>query len=100
MTAANLMHTLDGLRVRIPHQFRIVGIDDVRHSDLLRIPLTTIHQSCKYIGTNAASAMMEQISHPDMPARDITVEFKLVVRESCGSALARDRSRKIHAPRA
>jgi len=90
MTAANLMHTLDGLGVRIPHQFRIVGIDDVRHAGLLRVPLTTIHQPCKYIGTNAVAAMLERISHPDMPARDITVEFKLVVRESCGSALARN----------
>jgi DNA-binding LacI/PurR family transcriptional regulator len=86
MTAANLMHTLDSLGVRIPEDLRIVGIDDVRYASLLRVPLTTIHQPCKHIGMSAVTAMMERIANPDMPARDILVDFKLVVRESCGAA--------------
>ncbi|HXG66107.1 MAG TPA: GntR family transcriptional regulator, partial [Blastocatellia bacterium] len=40
ITAASLMHTLDGLKIRIPADVRIVGIDDVKYAKLLRVPLT------------------------------------------------------------
>ncbi len=83
-TAANLMHTLDELGLHIPQDVRIVGIDDVRYAQLLRVPLTTLRQPCQYIGAAALRAMLERIAQPDMPARDILFECKLVVRESCG----------------
>jgi GntR family transcriptional regulator, arabinose operon transcriptional repressor len=86
-TAANLMHTLDELGMRIPNDIRIVGIDDVRYAQLLRVPLTTLRQPCQYIGAAALQAMLERIAQPEMPARDILLECKLVVRESCGAGL-------------
>jgi DNA-binding LacI/PurR family transcriptional regulator len=84
-TAANLMHTLDELGLHIPQDVRIVGIDDVRYAQLLRVPLTTLRQPCQYIGAAALRTMLERIAQPDMPARDIQFECKLVVRESCGA---------------
>jgi GntR family transcriptional regulator, arabinose operon transcriptional repressor len=90
------MHTLDGLGVHIPEDLRIVGMDDVRYASLLRVPLTTINQPCKHIGMSAVTAMMERIANPDIPARDILVDFKLVVRESCGAGL--HRNREVKAP--
>jgi GntR family transcriptional regulator, arabinose operon transcriptional repressor len=95
MTAATLMHTLDGLVVHIPEDLRIVGIDDVRYASLLLVPLTTIHQPCKHIGRSAVTAMMERMANPDIPARDIQVDFKLVVRESCGAGLNRKMKAQI-----
>ncbi len=89
MTAANLMHSLNSLGVRIPEDLRIVGIDDVGYASLLRVPLTTIHQPCKYIGAAAVQAMKDRIADPNTPARDILLGFKLVVRESCGAALGK-----------
>jgi DNA-binding LacI/PurR family transcriptional regulator len=86
-TAANLMHTLDELGIRIPNDVGIVGIDDVRYAQLLRVPLTTLRQPCQYIGAAALRAMLERIAQPDMPARDILLECKLIVRESCGAGL-------------
>jgi len=93
MTAANLMHSLDSLGVRIPEDLRIVGIDDVRYASLLRVPLTTIHQPCKYIGASAVQAMKDRIADPNTPSRDIVLGFKLVVRESCGASLGKKRAR-------
>jgi GntR family transcriptional regulator, arabinose operon transcriptional repressor len=87
MTAANLMHSLDRLGVRIPDNLRIAGIDDVGYASLLRVPLTTIHQPCKYIGVSAVQAMKDRIADPNTPARDILLGFHLVVRESCGALL-------------
>jgi hypothetical protein len=79
--------TLGELGIGIPNGVRIVGIDDVRYAELLRVPLTTLRQPYQYIGAAALQAMLERIAHPDMPARDIVLECKLIVRESCGAGL-------------
>jgi GntR family transcriptional regulator, arabinose operon transcriptional repressor len=57
---------------------------DVEYAKLLPVPLTTIHQPCREIG-QAAMAMLDRIEHPNMLTRDILLDCKLVVRESCGA---------------
>jgi GntR family transcriptional regulator, arabinose operon transcriptional repressor len=84
-TAANLMQTLIRLGRSIPEDIRIVGIDDVKYASLLPIPLTTQHQPCMDLGRVAMSAMLERLSNPDLPARDILLNCRMVVRRSCGS---------------
>jgi GntR family transcriptional regulator, arabinose operon transcriptional repressor len=84
-TAGHLMHTLDAMDVRVPDNVRIVGIDDVKYASLLRVPLTTMRQPCHDLGAAAISAMLERIAHPTMPARDILLSCKLMVRASCGT---------------
>jgi DNA-binding LacI/PurR family transcriptional regulator len=81
-TAAHLLKTLNDLRVSVPRQVRLAGIDDVKYASLLSVPLTTIHQPCAEIGAIAVSAMMERLRNPQLPARDILLNFRLVVRES------------------
>ena len=92
-TAGQVMHTLIELDYRIPKDVRIVGIDDVQYANLLPVPLTTVHQPCREIGVAAVAAMLERIASPETPTRDILLDCRLVVRESCG-ALA-DRS-EVH----
>jgi DNA-binding LacI/PurR family transcriptional regulator len=84
-TAGRLMHSLIALNVRIPHDVRIVGIDDIPYASLLPVPLTTVHQPCHEIGRAAVAAMLGRINRPAMPARDVLVETKLVIRDSCGA---------------
>jgi GntR family transcriptional regulator, arabinose operon transcriptional repressor len=81
-TAANLMKTLGILGVRVPDEIRLAGIDDVKYAGLLPVPLTTIHQPCTKMGAAAVAAMVQRIRNPDLPARDILLDFHLVVRES------------------
>jgi GntR family transcriptional regulator, arabinose operon transcriptional repressor len=83
-TAGRLMQSLLSLGHRIPHDFKIVGIDDVEYAKLLPVPLTTVHQPCREIGQAAISAMLERIKDPNMLARDILLDCRLVVRASCG----------------
>jgi DNA-binding LacI/PurR family transcriptional regulator len=85
-TAANLMQTLIALGIRIPHDIRIAGVDDVKYASLLPIPLTTFHQPCDDIGAAGISAMLERVSNPHLPTRTILLSGHLVVRRSCGSA--------------
>jgi DNA-binding LacI/PurR family transcriptional regulator len=83
-TAGQLMHTLLALGHRIPGDVKIVGMDDVGYASLLPVPLTTIQQPCRAIGEAAMAAMLERIEKPAMHPRDVLLDCKLVVRESCG----------------
>lgn len=83
-TAGRLMQSLISLGQRIPQDVRVVGIDDVGYARLLPVPLTTMHQPCREIGMAAMAAMLERISRPDMPVRDVLLECPLVIRDSCG----------------
>lgn len=84
-TAARLLRTLTELRVSVPGKVRMVGIDDVKYASLLSVPLTTIHQPCSSIGAVAISAILDRLREPRLPARDILLNFDLVVRNSCGA---------------
>jgi DNA-binding LacI/PurR family transcriptional regulator len=84
-TAAKLLKTLSDLGVSVPEQIRMAGIDDVKYASLLSVPLTTIHQPCADVGAMAVSTMLERLRHPKLPARDIMLNFQLVVRDSCGA---------------
>ncbi len=81
------MHSLIHLDYRIPLDVRMVGIDDVEYAKLLPVPLTTVRQPCREIGTAAMGAMLERIARPEMPIRDILLDSKLVIRDSCGANL-------------
>jgi DNA-binding LacI/PurR family transcriptional regulator len=83
-TAGVLMHTLLSIGQRIPEDIRIAGIDDVKYARLLPVPLTTLHQPCKDIGRTALAVMLERISNPDLPPRDVLLGCQMIVRESCG----------------
>ncbi len=82
LTARVLMRSLIAIGCRIPDDIRVVGFDDVKDARLQPLPLTTIHQPCRNIGEVAMAAMLERISSRDLPARDILLGCKLVVRAS------------------
>lgn len=84
-TAAELIGTLTDLGIKVPDQIRIGAFDDVRYSHLVSVPLTTIRQPCAQLGAAAVRAMIERLREPTMSARDIHVDFKLIVRRSCGA---------------
>jgi GntR family transcriptional regulator of arabinose operon len=81
-TAGLFMTTLNALGVRVPSEIRVTGMDDIRYASMLQTPLTTIHQPCLDLGAAALSAMRDRVSHPTMPARDLFVDFRLVIRRS------------------
>jgi GntR family transcriptional regulator of arabinose operon len=86
-TAGHLMHSLIRLNYRVPEDVRIAGIDDVAYANLLPVPLTTVHQPCREIGAAAVAAMLERVANPDMPVRDILLDCRLVIRDSCGAKM-------------
>jgi GntR family transcriptional regulator, arabinose operon transcriptional repressor len=87
-TAAHVMRGLEDLRLSVPDDVRVAGFDDVKYASLLSVPLTTVHQPCAELGAAAVRLMNERLKNPDMPARDVILNFKLMVRASTGTPKA------------
>jgi DNA-binding LacI/PurR family transcriptional regulator len=90
-TAAVLLRSMDSQGVRVPHDIRVVGFDDVKYSTLVSPPLTTIHQPCRDIAVIAFRTMLERLAEPTLPTRSIYLRPHLVVRESCGAYMPRSK---------
>ena len=84
-TAASLMQSLEEIGCRVPDSVKITGVDDVRYANLLTVPLTTMRQPCLEMGEMAVHLMLSRIHKPDMPARDLLLDCKLITRQSCGA---------------
>lgn len=83
-TAAQLMRSLGKLNIRVPEDFKVIGCDDLKYSDYLSVPLTTVAQPCREITISAMRAMKDRLANPTLPPMSWTVAPRLVVRESCG----------------
>ncbi len=81
-TAAYLLVSLEKLGVIVPDQLRLVGFDDLKYAQLMRVPLSSIHQPCDTLGTLAVKTMYTRIQNPDHPGRKMLVDAELVVRKS------------------
>jgi DNA-binding LacI/PurR family transcriptional regulator len=85
-TAAALMHQLDECGVKIPTQMRMVGFDDVKYAQLLRVPLTTYRQPLAAMAAMAVHTMLSRIAHPTLPPHTIYLDGELIVRRSTDPA--------------
>ena len=92
---ANNSATLGALRaarelgVRIPHDLALVSFDDVPWGAFLDPPLTAVAQPSYDIGVQAARLLKERLEDKTRPPRNLELPTRLIVRESCGSRLAK-----------
>ncbi len=90
---ANNLMTLGALRalremgLRVPDDTAIVGFDDMPWSTELCPPLTAVSQPAYELGWEAVHLLLHRIAVPDAPFRTVTLQTRLIVRESCGAAL-------------
>lgn len=80
--AAVLMQSLAERAIRVPADLSVAGFDDVRYATLFSVPLTTMRQPCRAIGTVAVQTMLQRIQNPTLPPRQILLSAKLVTRRS------------------
>jgi GntR family transcriptional regulator of arabinose operon len=83
-TAAHVMRVVESMSLAVPGDVKLAGFDDVKYASLLPVPLTTIRQPCHELGAAAIGAMVQRLPNLPLPARDIVLDFKLVVRASSG----------------
>jgi LacI family transcriptional regulator len=69
--------------MRVPEDVSVVGAGNVHYSDMLSVPLTTVDQGTKEIGTRAAELLLEQIGAKQAPRpKRILITPNLVIRQS------------------
>ena len=68
--------------LRVPQDIAVAGYDDIEPAAMSDPALTTVSVDRRGIGRLAVQALMEQIAQPDRPSRLITVENRLIIRES------------------
>jgi DNA-binding LacI/PurR family transcriptional regulator len=90
--AAELLQTLTRIGIQVPKDLRLVGFDNVRFASLLSTPLTTVEQPVRDIAITAFSALRERMTNSTLPPRTLLLTPRLVVRESCGAYLHKNRS--------
>ena len=88
-TAAVLLQTLTKCQIPVPGELRVAGFDDVGFATLVSPTLTTMRQPCQDIARAAFLAMLERMEDPTIPARQISLVPRLIVRDSCGAYLKR-----------
>jgi DNA-binding LacI/PurR family transcriptional regulator len=83
--AIGAMKAIWDSKLSIPDDIAIVGAGNVVHSDLLRVPLTTVSWSKEELGRRAAELILEQIGpRPNGPFKRVIIPPELIVRVSCG----------------
>jgi DNA-binding LacI/PurR family transcriptional regulator len=85
-----MMLHLATLGVQVPQAVRIVGFDDLPYAASLPVPLTTMHQPTRDIGSVAVETLVSRLAVPRLPARDVSLACELLVRESSGVAVERE----------
>ncbi|MFE6970191.1 LacI family DNA-binding transcriptional regulator [Isoptericola sp. NPDC057653] len=72
---------LDG-GVRVPEDVAVVGYDDIPFATTGAVPLTTVRQPARAIGTAAAEILLREIDHAAAPREEVLLDPELVVRQS------------------
>jgi LacI family repressor for deo operon, udp, cdd, tsx, nupC, and nupG len=74
------------MRVRVPEQLSIIGVDDLVEASLARPGLTTIRQPMRSIGEKAVNLLVEVIAGTKPPDYALIVPHEIVVRGSTAAA--------------
>ncbi len=80
--------TLAARGLSCPEDVSIVGFNDMPFIDRLRPPLTSVRVPQREIGTVAADLLLQQLTDPSQPVREILLEPSLVIRASTGPPAA------------
>jgi DNA-binding LacI/PurR family transcriptional regulator len=75
--------------LRCPQDIALVGFDEFEWSSVMQPPLTTVRQPIYEIGQRAAQLLFERLQKRDKEPSEVRLHPQLIVRESCGAALAR-----------
>ena len=73
----------------VPRDLAIIGAANMRYSDVLRVPLSTVDQGTQVIGDQAGALLLDAIAGTALPKpRHILTPVRLIARDSsrrCGS---------------
>ena len=84
ISAIGAIRALNDFNLRVPEDVSVIGFDDIKAAAFTLPRLTTINQPLEEMGRVATQSLLNHIHNTVLPRDEITVEPKLVVRESTG----------------
>ncbi len=81
--AFGVMEALQQRGIQVPDKIALTGFDDVKESQSLGVPLTTVHQSFTEAGRQAFGALVKRMNGEQVDEVNI-LPVQLVIRWSCG----------------
>lgn len=80
--AAATINAAQKLGIQVPQQLSVIGFDNIETSRMTHPAITTIAQPCFQMGQHACSILVERISNPQLPSREILLSTELIIRDS------------------
>jgi LacI family transcriptional regulator len=91
MITLGTLRALRELNIRVPQDLAVVSFDDMPWSAELCPPLTAIAQPTYDLGREAVHLLIRRLAEPKAPYRTVTLQTRLIVRESSGATLRQAR---------
>ncbi|MCL6443016.1 MAG: LacI family transcriptional regulator [Alicyclobacillus sp.] len=88
--AIGVINAVRTLGMSVPRDVAVVGFDDIRLASIVSPALTTIAQPAFEIGYTAATILLDVIAGKDFVRKQVVLEDRLVIRESCGYRMKAD----------
>lgn len=82
-----LIQQLKKQNVQVPEEISVVGFDDVIYSSISEPKITTMRVTRSYMAEQAIKLLLRRIKNPSAEIRNITVECKLIERESVAEVM-------------
>ena len=80
--ARSVINALNVLKLNVPNDVLVVGYDDAVDSTSSRPTITTVGMDKDFLGSEAVRVLVNRINNPTMPMREITLNSKIIPRES------------------
>ncbi len=85
LLAAGILRALKENKVSIPGEIAFASFDETRWAALVDPPITVIEQPTYEIGHTAAGLLIKRIEAPERSTREVVLNTRLIVRQSCGA---------------
>lgn len=84
LTTLGVLSTLNKKNVAVPEEMAVVGYDDVPWAQALNPPPTVVDQPGYEMGRRAVEILLDRLHAPERSPTTVTLQPKLIVRNSCG----------------
>jgi LacI family transcriptional regulator len=92
MMAAGAIAAIEEAGLRVPEDIAVVGYDDAPFAAAMWPALTTVRQDALGLGMAAADSVLAMLDNPGDPPPVVIFPTELVIRESCGIELLRQKA--------
>ncbi|BHH82446.1 LacI family DNA-binding transcriptional regulator [Desulforhopalus sp. 52FAK] len=84
LLASGILSAIRNCKLSIPGDIAFASFDDTSWARLIEPALTVIEQPTYEIGRTATEMLIKRIDDPNRSHREVVLQTKLIIRESCG----------------